>query len=134
MPGYGGSGQAKLVRDNQQVFLFQNEIVVAGRASIAIQLERINRSYYPWGVSFQIYFTASDGVTPADPGAFEVDIQTSDIDTDLHYCLTNSLVGDASLNSNFSGRIEMPNFYAKYVRALVKTQPNTLYTTVLATH
>lgn len=133
MPGYKGQGQATLIRDNQQVFLFQQELITPGIASIALQLERINRSYYPWGVSFQVSFTDVNG-NPADPGVFEVDIQTSDLDQDTQYCVINEWVGDASLNANFVGRIELPSFYAKYIRALVKTLPNPVYTTLLATH
>jgi hypothetical protein len=133
MPGYGGAGQASLIRDNQQVFLFQQELVVAGRASIALQLERVNRSSYPWGVSFQLAFTDVNGV-PASPGAFEVDIQTSDIDQDIQYVNINSWVGVASLNASFVGRIELAVFYAKYVRAFIKTLPSPVYVTVLATH
>lgn len=132
MPGYAGTGYAKLLRDNQQVFLFQQEINVTGRASIAVQLERINRSFYPWGASFQLYFTNVSGVA-ADPGAYEVDIQTSDIDQDIQYCTINALAGAGFLNASFVGRLELPNFYAKYVRAYVKTLTNGVYTSLLVT-
>jgi hypothetical protein len=71
MPGFQGTGKATLIRDNQQLFLFQQETNVTGRPSIALQLERINRSAYPWGMSFQISFTDVNG-NPADPGTFEV--------------------------------------------------------------
>jgi len=132
MPVYAGTGQAKLIRDNQQMFLFQKELNLAGKSSVALQLERINRSSYPWGVSFQIYFTDVNG-NPADPGAFEVDIQTSDIDADIQFCTINQWTGDANLNANFVGRIELPNFYAKYIRGFVKTLTNAVYITLLAT-
>lgn len=132
MPGYGGTGQAKLIRDNQQVYLFQQETNVTGRASIAIQLERINRSFYPWGASFQLAFTDING-NPSSPGTFEVDIQTSDIDQDNQYCNINSWTALAALNANFVGRIELPWFYAKYVRGYVKTLTNAVYVTLLAT-
>jgi hypothetical protein len=132
MSGYAGAGQATLLRGNQQVFLFQQELIVAGRASRAVQLERISRPYYPWGVSFQLSFADVNGL-PADPGAFEVDIQTSDVDQDIQYATINSWVNDASLNATFAGRIELPVFYAKYVRAFMKTLTNAVYTTVVAT-
>jgi hypothetical protein len=48
----------------------------SGRASTAVQLERVNRSFYPWSVSFQVMFTDVNG-NPANPGTFQVDIQTS---------------------------------------------------------
>jgi hypothetical protein len=131
MPGYAGTGQARLLRDNTQVFLFQKETNLVGKASIAYQLERINRSYYPLGASFQIYFTDVNGI-PADPGAFEVDIQSSDIDDDGQYSTESSFSG--TLNAKFAGRVPLPNLYAKYVRTFVKTLSNAVYVTVLATH
>ncbi len=131
MPGYAGTGQATLIRDNQQKFLFQQETNVTGKASIALQLERVNRSFYPWGVSFQVAFTDVNG-NPANPGAVEVDIQTSDIDQDTQYCTINSLT--SGLNANFVGRIELPSFYAKYIRAFIKVLTNNVFVTVQATH
>jgi hypothetical protein len=132
MSGYGGTGKATLLRDNQQMFLFQQDTVAAGMASRAVQLERINRSNYPWGVSFEIYFTDVNG-NPASPGAFEVDIQTADIDQDSHYCTINALNAAGQLNASFVGRIELPNFWAKYVRAFVKTLTNAVSTSVMVT-
>lgn len=130
MPGYAGPGQAKLLRDNQQIFLFQQETNVVGRASIAVQLERINRSFYPWGASAQIYFTDGSG-NPSNPGSFELDIMTSDIDQDAMYCVENAYTG--TLNANFVGRVELTAFWAKYIRAYVKTLTNGVYTSVLLT-
>src|SRR5882762_12016451 len=103
MPGYPGGGQARLLRTNQQIFLFNNETVAAARESIAVQLDRISHSSYPFGASFQIKFSG-------DPGAFEVDIQTSDTDNDADYCTINLLNSSSQLNSNFVGRVELPNF------------------------
>ncbi len=131
MPGYGGTGQAKLLRENKQTWLFQVETNVTGRASIAVQLERIPRSFYPWGASFQLYFTDVNG-NPADPGVCEVDIQTSDIDSDAQYCTINSL-NQAALNATFAGRLELPSFFAKYVRGYVKTLTNAVYVSLLVT-
>jgi hypothetical protein len=133
MPGYGGAGQAQVINDNQQVFLFRQETNVTGSASIALQPKRTGGYYYPLGMSLQLYFTNASG-SPSDPGAFEVDIQTSDVDQDAQYCTAASWTGDTNLNSSFVGRIELPNLYAKYVRAYVKTLTNAVYTTLLATH
>jgi hypothetical protein len=129
MPGYQNA-QAVLLRQNQQRFLFQQEQVSAGRASTALQLERVNRSFYPWGVSFQVAFTDVNG-NPANPGTFEVDIQTSDIDQDAQYCTLNSVTGP--LNAGYAARQELVNFWAKYVRAYVKTLTNAVYVTLLVT-
>ncbi len=126
MPGYGGTGRAELLRTNRQEFLFLNEAVVSGTASIAVQLERISRTSYPFGASFQIRFSG-------DPGVFEVDIQTSDTDIDTDYCTINTLNSAGNLNANFVGRVELPNFWAKYVRVYIRTLTNAVNTTVLVT-
>jgi len=126
MPGYPGGGQARLLRTNQQIFLFNNETVAAARASIAVQLDRISHSSYPFGASFQVKFSG-------DPGAFEVDIQTSDTDNDADYCTINLLNSSSQLNSNFVGRVELPNFWAKFVRGYVRTLTNAVTTTLLVT-
>jgi hypothetical protein len=126
MPIYPGSGQAQLIRENRQIFLFQNETVAQGTASIAVQLERIRASYYPWGASFEVMFSGA-------PGTFELDIQTADIDEDPHYCTINVFNSTAQLNANYVGRIELPQFWAKYVRAYLKTLTNPVTTTLLVT-
>jgi hypothetical protein len=130
MPGYAGTGQAQLIRENQQIFLFQRENGVTGKASIALQLERL-RNLYPFGVSFQIYFTDVNG-NPANPGAFEVDIQGSDLDEDEQYSKAEALV--TGLNANFVGRLEFPTFPARYTRAFVTTLTNSVFVNLLATH
>jgi hypothetical protein len=134
-PGtYPGPGQASLLRSNAQQFLFNGTTVVAGAtastsganasASIAVQLERINRSFYPFGVSFEIGFSGA-------PGAFEVDVQTADRDQDSSYETINSLTG--GLNASNVGRVELPSFWAKYVRLYVKTLTNAVTITALVT-
>lgn len=123
MPGYQ-SGRAKLLRTNQQAFLLNNEIIAAGFSSAAVQLDRISHSSYPFGVSFMIKFSA-------DPGTLEVDIQTSDTDVDSDYCTISTF--NTALNANFVGRVELPQFWAKFVRASIKTLTNAVATTVLVT-
>src|SRR6266436_6223840 len=113
-PGiYPGAGLASLLRANSQQWLFQQQLIVAGQSSIAVQLERLKASYfYPFGVSLQIFFTNSSGVA-ADPGAFEIDAQTSDIDTDAQYANTTGLT---AVNAGFAGRIELPWLWARFLR------------------
>lgn len=132
MSGYAGAGRAVLLRDNKQIFLFQQETGVAGKASIAVQVERVNRSFYPWGISFQIYFTDVNG-NPSDPGAFEMDVQSSDIDADAQYVTIDSILHATDLNATFVGRIELQTFFAKYIRVLPKTVTNAVYVNVLVT-
>lgn len=131
MPGYGGTGQATLLRENQQAFLFQQATGVTGHASIAVLLERISRSSYPWGFSVQVYFTDVNG-HPADPGAFELDIQASDIDQDSQYGVIGSLTA-TSLNASFAAIFSTTTQYTKYVRVFLRTLSNAVYTSVLVT-
>ena len=124
MPAYTGPAQAGLIRDNQQKFLWNNETVAAGTASIAFQIERVNRSFYPWGISLEIFFSGN-------PGAFEVDLQDADIDEDSHYVTVDAIT--VGLNSSYVTRIELPSFYAKYVRVKLVTLTNAVNISVLLT-
>lgn len=123
MPGYPGAGQAALLRTNQQKFLFNNELIAAGRASIAVQLERIPRASYPFAASFQLKFGAT-------PGVFEVDIQVADTDSDADYV---SVAQIQSVSTGFTSRYDMTNLWPKFVRAYVLTLTNAVNATVLVT-
>ena len=111
MPGYGSSGQAPLLGEGLQLYLFQSETVSVGESSIGVQLARRPGIFYPWGVSFQIAFSGA-------PGAFQIDIQTADIDQDSNYVTINALTTGV-LNASNVGRVELPNFWAKFVRVKV---------------
>jgi hypothetical protein len=124
MPGYPGADQAQLLYENRQAFLFQNETVAAGTASIAYQLRRERGAFYPWGMSLELSFSAN-------PGTFEIDIETADTDDNAHYVTINTLTG--GLNTFYVGRLELPSFWAKYVRAQVVSITNTVAVTILLT-
>ena len=132
LPGiYPGAGQASLLRANSQQWLFQQQLILVGQKSIAVQLERIKMSYfYPFGCSLQIFFTDASG-NPADPGVFDLEAQTSDIDTETQYCDATGITAVSA--SNFAGRIELPWLWAKFIRVRLKTFPNAVYTNVLVT-
>jgi hypothetical protein len=131
---YPGPGLANLLKSNEQQYLFTaatvppNQVAAANgsnaSASIAVQLERIKSAFYPFGVSFEIGFSAS-------PGVFEVDVQTADQDKDSSFVTISSLTG--GLNASNVGRVELPTFWAKYVRVYVKTLPNPVTITALVT-
>lgn len=125
MPGYQ-NGQAKLLRTNQQaeVIVPTDGVIVAGTSSSAVQLDRISHSFYPWGVSVQVIFSAT-------PGTFEVDVQTSDTDVDGTYVSQSSTI--TAVNAGFAGRVELVNFWAKFLRVNFKTFPNAITATVLVT-
>ncbi len=123
MPGYPGGGHAILLGTNRQHFLFNNETVPADTASIAVQLARISHSSYPFGASFQLKFGGS-------PGAFEVDIQVSDTDTDEDYITVAQL---DNVSSNFVTRFDLTNLWPKFVRGYIVTLTNSVTTTLLVT-
>lgn len=130
MPGYAGTGQAAILLQNHQVALFQREKVAAGTPSIAVQLER-SRYAAPTAVAVQVYFTDLTG-NPVSPGAFEIDVQGSDIDQDSQYCLEGAAY-TGPLNGSFVGRVELAAFYAKYIRVFVRTMTNAVYVTAYIT-
>jgi hypothetical protein len=138
-PGiYPGGGQASLLRANEQTYLFQQTLLTAGQsaasngsnpsASIAVQLERIKTSSYPNGVSVSIWFTNSSSASSA-PGAFEVDIQTADLDLDSQYVSLSKVT--TGLNANNVTRVELTAFWAKFLRLNVITLTNPVYLNAL---
>jgi desulfoferrodoxin (superoxide reductase-like protein) len=123
MPGYEGVGQAKLLRENSQVFLWQNDTVAAsavvGSLSLAVQLERVRSVHYPWGFSVEVAFSG-------DPGVFEVDVMVADTDTPNHYIQWTNIT---QVNATNVGRVDVLNSWAKYVALYMKTLPNAVTVT-----
>lgn len=134
MPAYPGNDLATLLRDNRQAFLWQNETVAAGviptstagnSLSLAFQLERINRSFYPWGLSFEVWFSGA-------PGTFEIDIMGANNDLYTNYVQIGNIT---AVNSFNVGRWDMPtNIWPKYIAAYMKTLANAVNVTLQATH
>lgn len=133
-PGiYPGAGLASLLRANEQqlLFSFAQGLIAAGNASIAVQLERIKSAFYPFGASYHIWFTNSSGA-PANPGAFELDIQNSDIDTDGMYVTMNAIT--SGLNSNYATRLELPSMWTRFTRGKLVSITNAgVYANLLVT-
>lgn len=125
MPNYPGSSAAKLLRVNIQKFAWQNETVAAATASLAFQLERIRSGTgdYHFGVSAALSFSGT-------PGAFEVVIQTADVDVETSYVTISTIT---AVNSNNAARVELTTLWAKYIRAKVNSLTNVVNTTVLFT-
>lgn len=128
MPAYPGNALAKLLRDNSQGFFFNNEAAIAGTYSLAFQIERINRTAYPWGLSFEAWFSGA-------PGVFEIDILGANNDIGIpspgNYVTLGSI---NSVNNANAGRWDMPsNMWPKYVLAYIKTLTNAVNVSVQAT-
>jgi hypothetical protein len=123
MPAYAGINQAKLLRENQQVFGWQNEAIPAsaanGSLSLAFQLERVRSVSYPWGFSVEVQFSGN-------PGAFEVDVMIADTDNPANYIQFTNIT---QVNSTFVGRADVLNCYPKYVALYMKTLGNSVLAT-----
>lgn len=123
MPGYAGAGQAQLLFDNRQAYLWQNETIGAGlypgSLSQAFQLERRAGAYYPWGASFEVMFQGN-------PGTLEIDIVGANIDQPQNYTFLGSIIQVASyVPGYYVGRWDMPQqIWVKYVAAYMKTLTN----------
>jgi hypothetical protein len=127
MPGYAGAGSATLLRNDQQGILFSyNDGTIAAKTlSVAFLLERINRSFYPWGLSFEAQFSAN-------PGAFDIDLLGANTDAPTNYVLMGSITttnnaynSDSTNFSGWVGRYDMAsNLWPKYVAAYVKSLGN----------
>lgn len=125
MPGYG-LGQTKKLPYNRQAYLWQNESVAASAGvpslSVAVQLERFDGPFYPWGASFELWFSAA-------PGAFEVDILGANTDNPVNYIQLGSIIGGTTPTGTIAGgfvyRYDMAsNLWPTYVCAYMKTLTN----------
>lgn len=105
MPGYAGSGQAKLIRYNEQQYFWNGETITSG-LSAAWELSRTTGTYYPWGFAVEVQFSGA-------PGAFEVDVMGSESDTQGSYVKLGSIT---TVNASNYGRFDnVTSFYPKFV-------------------
>lgn len=129
MPGYAGKGRAALLRVNQQAFLFQNEIPTVPSLSLAFQLERISRSFYPWGASIEVWFSG-------DPGAFKIDLMGANDDSPERYLSLGSVTTatGSTVAGQYVARFDMPSAdWPKFVAAYVTTLTNSVNVNVQLT-
>ena len=127
MPGYAGSGLAALLRNDQSgiMFSYNDGTIAAKTLSVAFQLERINRSFYPWGLSLEVQFSAN-------PGSFDIDLLGANTDAPQNYVVLGSITStnnaynsDSTNFSGWVGRYDMAtNLWPKYVAGYVKTLTN----------
>jgi hypothetical protein len=121
---YPGTAKAELLHVNQQAYLLKATRIFSGQASVAVQIERGNRGFYPWGLAAQVEFS---GV----PGTFDIEIAGSEDDRDASYV---NLVKISAVNSSNIGRADLGvSLWPKFVRANVVTLTNDVLTTFLLT-
>ena len=132
MPPYPGNNLANILNNNRQHFLWDNELIPAsatvGSLSNAFELWRVNQSFYPWGLSFEVAFSGA-------PGVFEIDIVGANTDIGYpnpgYYVTLGSIT---TVNSSNVGRWDMPtNVWPKYVAAYMKTLTNAVNVTLTVT-
>ena len=129
MPAYPGNGLATLLRNNTQVYLWNNETVPAsaaqGSLSVAFQLERVNRTYYKPGVSFEVVFSGA-------PGTFEIDIMVANNDNGVPSPGNYVQVGTiTTVNASNVGRFDLSDDYSpRYIAAFMKTLSNSVKVTL----
>jgi hypothetical protein len=128
MPNYTNGSKAALWRENTQPFFWNAETVAASTLSIAFQMARVNRSFYPWGISFEVIFGG-------DPGAFEVDIMAANQDLMANFVqIGNITVTNNATGGAYVGRWDMPtNMWPKYVAGYLKTLTNAVSVTLQGT-
>ena len=128
MPFWPGNAKAGLINANGQVFLFNNERVFsnAQKSSIGVLLARGQQAQggFPFQFAIELSFASA-------PGAFEVDVQGSETDTDASYVLLGTAI--TAVNANNYARFEGVNFYPRFVRVNVKTLTNDVQVTCLIT-
>ncbi len=131
MSAYPGNGLATLLDNNRQVYLWDNDTVpvnTVGSLSVAYQLRRIDNAFYPWGLSFECWFSAA-------PGAFEIDIMGAN--NDVGYPTPGNYVQIGSItavNANNVGRWDMASYiWPRYIAAYLKTLTNSVLVTLQAT-
>jgi hypothetical protein len=122
-PGFYQPGQARMLNAGRQLFLWQNQRVLATQASVAVELERQKSNHYPWGAALQVNFSGP-------PGVFEIDIEAAEQDIDAAYV---SIVTIVAVNSSNFGRAAIGFTWPKYVRGRVVTLTNDVSTTLLIT-
>jgi hypothetical protein len=85
--------------------LWNAETVAANSASVQFCIRRYEHFAANMSVAFKF---------GGDPGAFQIDFQTADVDDDTQYITKASVL--AGLNSSFAGRMEITNVVAKFAR------------------
>lgn len=128
MPAYPGNNLADFLRNNSLRYMWDNELAPAGTLSRAFVLERINRSFYPYGLSFEVSFAG-------DPGAFEIDLMGANTDIVAYYITLGTITatnnGFGAQFTGFVGRWDMPtNMWPKYVAGYVKSLANAVAITL----
>jgi hypothetical protein len=102
------------------------EEVVAGEASISVCLATGEPAQSPPMVCVEIFWCIPPGLTPAAPGAFEIDIQEADTDADACYILPANAAYKITAVSAVTqrARVDLSPTGGKFMRVLVASFTN----------
>lgn len=112
MPVYQTSGSITALYPGDSAIVVNNEQPASGTASRQVAIAQ-----NPGGEAVKLSVEATFA---AAPGAFEIDLQTSDTDSDADYVSETSSTLTA-VNANFTARAEFPNLVALFARVITKT-------------
>ena len=125
MPNYPGTANATTTNTTPPLpqalypgdsgLCFNAEQPAVPQASIAFALGSHGNDYTLQPVSVEGFFSGA-------PGAFEIDLQTSDTDADGMYASESTTITTVSTNNTF--RAEFPSVKAKFARLLLKSRAN----------
>ena len=90
------------------------DAVAVTNASLQVGLQR--EGNFPVCLAVSIQFTGA-------PGAFEVEIQTADVDAEVNYVTKQSIT---AVNATHGARAELINVVARWVRLKMKARANTV--------
>ena len=124
MSAYGSSSSLNSLTqgDSAQVWNAEQPVAGAGGASASIAVALVTAPGLQNGINFQGFFSGA-------PGAFEIDVQGSDVDIDTQYqTLPNGNITSVdAVNQTFL--FEDPNCSKKFVRALMRSRANAVNVT-----
>jgi hypothetical protein len=123
MPAYNTLTPPALYAGDTGVAI-NNEAVVAGYFSQQFALAKDLVNGEPQSLAVEVVFSAN-------PGNFEVDLQTADTDANANYVTKASLSG--GLNGSYVGRIEVAQMSAKFARLAIPTLQNAVNLTARMT-
>jgi|ERR1043166_2253898 hypothetical protein len=117
MPNYITSGNITAVYPGDQFLLFNAEQPAPPQASQQVCLANPPNAAAVPGAAVEIQFSAP-------PGAFEVDVQVADTDTDAAYITIPTTGTITAVNANNYARAEFPTLKAKFLRTKLVTRTN----------
>jgi len=122
LSAYAGGNQATALDPGVQGTAFNAESVKTTLpASLAFAMTRGGGQ--PFGVSWELIFSAA-------PGAFQIDVQHADTDSETSYVTVNSVT---AVNANQAARVELPACWTKFSRLKVVSLANDVQLTARCT-